>query len=226
MTNAVKVKRMVMRSRTGHITEQQEMVGHQGSWIEESRRSLDRDPRLNQPHTPLYSFHPLGIMKSLCVAPQGNRRIECVRDEIRDWKYGNQKEVRKSSCLRRAHNRLDFRPLTWLTTERWIRVAAHPPCPVLQPQIQRKVEQTVFMAFRKDDAVELKLQKYLIELGGKLVLCSNPSENLLAHKHNRPGLPKSHHRAPLFSTIFLQHFSTNKSSTDHLKLTLSNQISK
>ena len=55
MTNAVKVKRMVMRSRTGHITEQQEMVGHQGSWIEESRRSLDRDPRLNQPHTPPYT---------------------------------------------------------------------------------------------------------------------------------------------------------------------------
>ena len=138
MTNAVKVKRMVMRSRTGHITEQQEIVGHQGSWIEESRRSLDRDPRLNQPHTPLYSFHPLGIMKSLCVAPQGNRRIECVRDEIRDWKYGNQKEVRKSSCLRRAHNRLDFRPLTWLTTERWIRVAFHPPCPVLQAQNTEK----------------------------------------------------------------------------------------
>ena len=91
---------------------------------------------------------------------------------------------------------------------------------------QREFDQTVFMAFRKDDAIEFKLEEYLIELGGKVVLCSNPSENLVARKHNRPGLPKSHHRAPLFSTIFLQHFSTNKSSTDHLKLALTNQISK
>lgn len=85
--------------------------------------SKDRDPRLNQPWTPLYRFPLPSIMESLSEAAQGNPRMKCAQGNLRD---GNQ-SGRKSSCLRPPHNRRDFRPLTFLTPTSYEPSSKWPP---------------------------------------------------------------------------------------------------
>ena len=68
---------------------------------------------------------------------------------------------------------------------------------------QRVVNQTVFMAFRKDDAVELKLQEYLIELGGRLLSARTLPRICLRASTTAPGCPNLTivlHYFPLFSS--------------------------